>query len=827
MRFLFIVAFALSCTFLDAQLIIKDSSDFVIEYQTMGGLYLNSCSNVTIRNCNFSHDVGSVVQFSGCDNIILDSCDLDGLGDACSGINVSGCSFIVISNCDIYNIADDGVEMGNSNHISFIGNKIHNLLGKGTDGTIHGPCYNGHSDGFEIFMSSDVLLDGNLLYDIESTSCLLLGNWGGTVKNLTLQNNIFYSPHTGFTLYIHYADGVNLYNNVFWRSVYGGLALGPDVKNLKAYNNIMQSINLTHAGISHDPANHDFDYNIIAVKNQGMPLMEHDIFVEDPGFSGIPPINDQTTFTEVTADMFSLMPFSPAIDAAFVDENTPVSDFFDSARVDYPDVDNKGVGLESFYDMGAIEFNGPAGQMVLMPVASPAPGEYDEAVSVELSSPTEGALIYFTLDGTPPTESSALYEKQIDIMSNTTVQARAFKDGLHDSPILWAEYTFNVDLVAPYVKGVIVADENTIRIIFNEPLEEASATDPGNYSIEGITISEANLDQNLSTVILTVSGLESDKEYSLVVSGINDRADPPLTIVTDTIEFVYSLAIFDDFEEGGRLNWSPKTPSRWSLVEDDGRGTYHLNTTDYSQSGDLPGEYSLLEDFEFQDFVLEITARQPEMNTGNAFADYGFIFGYSDPTNFYYFLANKDAGSNELFRVTNGTRYSLLNLGESIIPDDDYHTISFEVVDGYFYFETDDNDWEIEEDFPAGKVGLCSYNDEVYFDEFRITPIIDDPSSVNNKASINNSFNLHIYPNPASQYIDLVMENLSGRDIHVDIFNIQGRKVYEDNYTNIPDRSTIRITDISDLVEGMYIITVRTADHIFSKKLMVKLKNLK
>ena len=136
MRFLFIVAFALSCTFLDAQLIIKDSSDFVIEYQTMGGLYLNSCSNVTIRNCNFSHDVGSVVQFSGCDNIILDSCDLDGLGDACSGINVSGCSFIVISNCDIYNIADDGVEMGNSNHISFIGNKIHNLLGKGTDGTI-------------------------------------------------------------------------------------------------------------------------------------------------------------------------------------------------------------------------------------------------------------------------------------------------------------------------------------------------------------------------------------------------------------------------------------------------------------------------------------------------------------------------------------------------------------------------------------------------------------------------------------------------------------------------------------------------------------------
>jgi hypothetical protein len=359
---------------------------------------------------------------------------------------------------------------------------------------------------------------------------------------------------------------------------------------------------------------------------------------------------------------------------------------------------------------------------------------------------------------------------------------------------------------------VIVSDEFTLRILFNEPVEEASATNVSNYSIDGLSILEANLDTDLSTVLLTVSEMESDQEYTLIVSGINDRAEPPLSMEPDTINFIYSLAIWDDFEDGGRLNWSPKTPSRWSYDVDDGRGTYHINTTDYSQNGDMPGEYSLLEDFEFQDFMLEITVRQPEMNAGNAFADYGVIFGYTDASNFYYFLANKDAGSNELFRVTNGTRYSILNLGESIIPGDDYHTFSFEVVDGYFYFETDDNDWEVEEDFPEGKVGLCSFNDEVYFDEFKITPIVEEPVSVKNR--LDKRPDLVVYPNPAGEnFTVLIPGKFQSRNLI--LYDMFGKT------TAIPVIENQITIDSREYSPGMYILQIATEYGVLSSKLLI------
>jgi hypothetical protein len=819
-RILLLLVLGFPVARVNAQLVLTDSRDFVIEDTIMGGLYLNNCGNVTIRHCSFSHNADYVVQFVNCDNIVLDSCELDGLGDACTGVKMSGSSYVTISNCDIYNIADDGVEMGSSNHVSFIGNKIHHLLGKGTDGRITGPCYNGHSDGFEIAGSSDVLLDGNLCFDIESTSCLILGNWGGNVKNLTLQNNIFYSPRTGFVLYIHYVDGVNIYNNVFWQGVYGGLALGQDVKNLKAYNNIMHSINLNHAGISYDPVNHLFDYNIIAEKNQGMPLQEHDIFILDPGFSGIPPNDDPISYKEVTADLFSLLPNSPAIDAAFVDEHTPVTDYFDSARVDYADAENKGAGLASYYDMGAIEFNGSTGQVVLKPVAAPQPGTYDEAVYVELTTGTDSAVIHYTLDGQIPTTSSARYEAPIELLSTTTITARAFKEGMYDSPLLWAKYKITADLVAPYIRSVIVSDAFSLRILFSEYVDVVTATDLEHYTIDDLSVTGASLDDDLSTVHLTVSEMEPEREYLLMVKGVRDRAYPARTMVPDTIAFVYSLAIHDDFEDGGKLDWSPKTPARWSLDMDDGRGTYHLNTTDYSQDGDMPGEYALLEDHVFQDFVLEITVKQPELNSGNAFADYGVIFGYTDASNFYYFLANKDPGSNELFRVMNGTRFSLLNLQESIIPDDDYHTFGFEVLDGYFYFETDDNDWAVEEDFPEGKVGLCSYNDEVFFDDFRITPVIEDPSGVHTYQK--SGSDLLVYPNPASDYIDLETGDQVGRTVMLIITDMQGKQVYRNIVSRGSHEGVFRIPGIGKLGQGLFLVRIIDGHQQYVQKLVVR-----
>ena len=58
----------------------------------------------------------------------------------------------------------------------FEGNEVHALYACGTDGGC-GPCYNGHSDGLELF---DVRRrsGGNLVHDVRSTATFFFGNWG-------------------------------------------------------------------------------------------------------------------------------------------------------------------------------------------------------------------------------------------------------------------------------------------------------------------------------------------------------------------------------------------------------------------------------------------------------------------------------------------------------------------------------------------------------------------------------------------------------------------------------------------------------------------------
>lgn len=58
-----------------------------------------------------------------------------------------------------------------------------------------------------------------------------------------------------------------------------------------------------------------------------------------------------------------------------------------------------------------------------------------------MTTATDGASIYYTLDGNTPNERSILYEGLITIEETTTVKAIAVKDGLANSEIATATYT--------------------------------------------------------------------------------------------------------------------------------------------------------------------------------------------------------------------------------------------------------------------------------------------------------------------------------------------------------------------------------------------------
>ncbi|MGB7548858.1 MAG: choice-of-anchor Q domain-containing protein, partial [Terracidiphilus sp.] len=227
-------------------------------------------------------------------------------------------------------------------------NTVYHLYGCGTDGGC-GPCYNGHSDGFELGMLDSVELVGNLVYDVRSTSAVILDNWQGdsaNVHNLLLANNLFYTPECGVVVYLFYVDGVRMYNNTIWKSNWLGVSVGPRVTRVEAYNNIVQCIDYTFLGGVYSASDHKYDYNLVGFSNRGLAAQAHDVVSADPKFRKIPIASDNTTahvYRTVTPADFELMPGSQAIGAGTSGAGVPSTDFYGRGRI-VP------------YDMGAIKY---------------------------------------------------------------------------------------------------------------------------------------------------------------------------------------------------------------------------------------------------------------------------------------------------------------------------------------------------------------------------------------------------------------------------------------------------------------------------------------
>jgi glucose/arabinose dehydrogenase/sugar lactone lactonase YvrE len=73
---------------------------------------------------------------------------------------------------------------------------------------------------------------------------------------------------------------------------------------------------------------------------------------------------------------------------------------------------------------------------VVAPAASPAEGLITNRTAVTLSSATSGAVIRYSIDGTAPDFGAQVYTSPFYLTRNTTLSARAFRDGFEDSDVL-------------------------------------------------------------------------------------------------------------------------------------------------------------------------------------------------------------------------------------------------------------------------------------------------------------------------------------------------------------------------------------------------------
>ncbi|HWB04052.1 MAG TPA: lamin tail domain-containing protein [Verrucomicrobiales bacterium] len=105
-----------------------------------------------------------------------------------------------------------------------------------------------------------------------------------------------------------------------------------------------------------------------------------------------------------------------------------------------------------------------------------------------------------------------------------------------------ATLTVTPDVTPPAIAGVSHLGVPTIILVtFTEPVDPVTATNAANYTIAGQSVLSARMGPNGRTVILQLSGLTPNGNYTVQVSGVRDTATVPNTIAAGSSQsFTFS-----------------------------------------------------------------------------------------------------------------------------------------------------------------------------------------------------------------------------------------------------------------------------------------------
>ena len=164
---------------------------------------------------------------------------------------------------------------------------------------------------------------------------------------------------------------------------------------------------------------------------------------------------------------------------------------------------------------------------VAKPVFSPIGGTYYEPQNVTITSGTEGASIYYTMDGSSPTTSSTPYSGAISVTETTTIKAIAVKEGMNNSDVASVTYTI-LALVDPTVQLMQerVYVSQTMQISYPDDLDITFISTDNTKA----TVSSTGLITGVSSGSVTISAIWNKG------NGYNSgRQDFNITVVDATI----------------------------------------------------------------------------------------------------------------------------------------------------------------------------------------------------------------------------------------------------------------------------------------------------
>lgn len=121
-----------------------------------------------------------------------------------------------------------------------------------------------------------------------------------------------------------------------------------------------------------------------------------------------------------------------------------------------------------------------------------------------------------------------------------------------------------------------------------------------------------------------------------------------------------------------------------------------------------------------------------------------------------------------------------------------------------------------------GNVTSCSANKMALVSKPKDSVQIDSNAKALSSNLTKNELIIDIFPNPASEKVNIKLENLNSRNITILIYDLMGRLLKDNIISNVESESINIEMDINDLPAGSYIMNIKTDKENRQSKLIVE-----
>ena len=520
---------------------------------------LKDCTHVRIEDCKVHGSAGvsgptnELVYVQSSNNILIEDCEVYDSGSLCWGVNVQDSEYVTVRGCHIHDIARSALRTGGGRYYTFEYNHIHTQRPDwGNDP--HGSGISIHSHGTTI--------RGNIVHDGWNTRTIrFYQSFAGSngYHNMLVENNLFYDGQN-WSEFIDLGDNCVFRNNTFGEYVNMVFARNANGSGLSLYNNIFaanfQLCNYDASKTdSQQQARSRWDsvhegnniFTKLVAPGNGY-LWVFPEFSDTSNSLVIPSLGVGTCFESKSgSNAYKLCNGSPAIDFGS-SVHAPTTDLLGNGRVGPPDA-------------GCYEYGSEPGPANQPPIANAGQdqtvidtnGDGYEQVVLDGSASTDpdGTIVgYVWTENGSQIATGKNPAVSLSSGQHTITLTITDDGGLADSDTVTITVE-TVDQTAPTLVS-ITAFENSVEILFCEPLDPFSVGDISNYQIDnGILISQAALDTDTNMVILTTSKHTEGIIYTLTCSNVKDLAGNKMTETVENYIYIPNLVGYWQFNEAG------------------------------------------------------------------------------------------------------------------------------------------------------------------------------------------------------------------------------------------------------------------------------------